>query len=158
MDYTRGLVGGQPQFNGMCYFYSISQIFSYFRSTKIDVWSLIEDGWIFPMHISKIFDIEPKLINVWNKEKLHLSNLNYQGLYLFIDSNTGENYSLISNFTNIKESWDFLEKKYDRCSHQMSVLTLQKTIAFMASHSKTAHSSFSYWTNIGENNKFSLQE
>lgn len=114
-----------------------------------------------PMHVSKTGVVEPKPVNIWNKEERHLSN----GLHLLINSFNIEDSTFINMLMTIKEAWVFLEKKYSRCTSYISISYFEKIenvttewSIFMASYSKDVPSSYSYWTNTSESEQFYLQD
>lgn len=92
---------------------------------------------------------KPVLLNLslllFGTKKMHLNNLNCQGLHLLISFVTTEDSILIS-----KEAYDLLERKYDRCSSHMVVsskkamITSFNCFTLMASHSGTLPSIKSY--------------
>lgn len=114
-----------------------------------------------PMHVSKTGVVEPKPVNIWNKEERHLSN----GLHLLINSFNIEDSTFINMLMTIKEAWVFLEKKYSRCTSYISISYFEKIenvttewSIFMASYSEDVPSSYSYWTDTSESEQFYLQD
>lgn len=117
------------------------------------------------MHGTKTSFVEPKCVVAWNQEELHMSNLNFQGLYILISSAITEDSALISMFTTSNKVWDLLINKYGGSSSQtigstskMVVFTTLDCSNFRDSLSKIIYSTSFYQTDVGDKNTFSLQD
>lgn len=150
-----GLISWPSQLNRLCYFYWISQMCSYLILTNNDVWSIIKNGWTWPTQVIKTDVVEHKVFTTWNKEKHCLSSLNCQRSHL-----------LISNLSSLLQKKLGTSWKINMigvlliplCLIQIELCFYSWFFALMASYLESVSSSSSYWTNTGDNDKFSLQE
>ncbi|XP_075475714.1 uncharacterized protein LOC142510139 [Primulina tabacum] len=82
----------------------------YIKFIEKRAWKRVIDGWSPPRIVDADGDSRVKPEIAWANDEVHTSNFNSKTLdviFAFVDLNV---FSLITNFTSAKDTWDILQK------------------------------------------------